>query len=187
MMVNVRYDVTSDLLDNIHDMQRKLAPKNVNKVVGRAVANQVRESILSYGEAHPNKMGAPSSGYYKGAAKGTSFTSDDNGATVTVTHVGINQRIYGGIIEAKKSKYLTIPVHVKAYNRRARDMELVPIIRRINGQVKMIGLAEPESRGKPGKMMFVLKEKVRQVGDVNIVPTEKEMAKAAHEALDREL
>jgi len=183
MFFAVHYDATGDLLADVANLRRRLAPERVSRIVGRSVAQQVRRHITAYGQAHPNKLGAPSSGYYQGAVRGTSFTSDANGARVTVSHVGIAQRIYGGVIQARKAKYLTIPVHVQAYNRRARDMQLVPIIRRINGQARMVGLAEPNS----GKMMFATKERVRQIGNPRIVPTQAEMEAEAYRALDAEL
>lgn len=183
MFFTISYDATGDLLADIKDMRRRLAPERVAGIAGRAVADLIRKHILEYGRTHPNKLGGVSTGYYQRAAKTTSYTVKGNVANVSVTHTGIMLRIYGGVVQAKRRKYLTIPVHALAHGKTAADMPLEPVIRHIGGKARMIGLADPDSK----KMMFVMKERVRQIGDRRVVPSQAEMEAAAQAAIDSKL
>ncbi len=142
--------MSGDLLAKVDAIREKLAPGRITSLVGNAVLEQRRRHFTEYSRAHPRKFGS-STGYYQRAAGNTTMTVDGTIASVTTTHIGLNQRIYGGLIVPRRGKYLTIPVDVQAANRSARSMNLVPVIRYIGGKARMVALALPGANGKPGK------------------------------------
>jgi len=178
--------ITGDLLKKVDAIRERLVPSRITTLVGKAVLEQRKRHLIEYGRAHPSRLGGKT-GYYQRAAENTAMTVNGASVSVTTTHVGINQRIYGGLIQPSRGKYLTIPVDVQAVNRNARSMNLVPIIRYIGGKARMVALAMPGSGGKSGKTMFAMRESVRQIGDPAVIPNESQVNQAIEAQLERNL
>jgi hypothetical protein len=71
----------------------------------RVAAHALREPLLALVRAHygilpPNKMGAPSTGFWRSAADSTYAVEGEDGLTVTTYKTGVRQRLYGGPINA---------------------------------------------------------------------------------------
>ncbi len=192
--------VTENATTMLRALIAKMEPVQVAYRSGYAVRELVVDHLNEYDAAHPNKFGAPRTHYYKTAADGTSLSVSDTLATIKVNQIGILQRIYGGKIVPKNTKYLTIPANAQAYARRARDFpNLVPLIRRKNGVVRAVALAEatttPLLKGfrkngqrrhgkvQGGRVYFWLVLEVNQQANPDIVPTEQEIEKCINDAL----
>lgn len=176
----IRVSVTPDgnLAVIATEIRASLDSSKLLQAVGKAVQRKVQESIRSYGASHPNKLGGPSTGYYERAASKTTLSVSANVATVNTSHIGIRLRIYGGEVVPKRGRYLAIPVDAQAHGRSPRDMNLVPVIRYFAGQRRMVALARQD-----GKRMFAMKERVRQIGDTRIVPSQSEIQAVIDEAV----
>lgn len=169
----VRFTSTGNPSDIAAGIRSTLAAPLVTLAAAKAVQSQRRAHLIDYGVAHPNKLGAPSTGYYRKAADNTVVTSSGNTASVTTTAVGITHRIYGGLISAKSSRYLAIPVDAQARGRSPRDMNLIPVVRHVGGRPRVVALQDAS-----GRRMFTLKERVRQVGDREVMPSEQQVQAA---------
>lgn len=178
----------------------KLHPTDVANTVGYTVKEMTVAHLKEYDANHPNKFGASRTHYYKGAADGTSLTVGGDTATISVNQTGILQRIYGGKIVPKNAKYLTIPANAQAYAKKARDFpNLVPLIRRKNGVVRAVALAEATTtpllkgfrksgeirRGKVtvGRVYFWLVLEVNQIGEPGIVPSREKVEQCIQDSL----
>jgi hypothetical protein len=129
---------------------KKLSPRFVNRIAGRAGQNFVRDYLFKFNTSHPNKMGGDRTNFYAQAARGTTWASDEIKAVISINQVGIRQRWLGGEIKARKGKYLTIPARAEAYGKRAREFPDLTLV--------FIG-------GKPALVQAnqtVLKDRVRE-------------------------
>lgn len=105
-------------------VSRALAPDRLRPLVGEAATRVYREHLRELDRTRPNKLGGKRTHFYAQARDGTDFTVDADGVTVSIRSVGIRQRYFGGPIEPKAAKYLTIPVHPNAHGRKAREFDL---------------------------------------------------------------
>lgn len=169
------------LLAEIQRIKAKLNPQTVAMIAAAAVADETQLHLIRYGAAHPNKLGGETTGYYQRLAANTVAAQTQNGASVTTTGPGVNQRIYGGVINAKAGRYLAIPVDALAHGKSPRSMNLTPVIRYINGKPRMVALEEPTT----GRRMFVLKASVKQAGDPEVVPSRTRLEEVIGGAVDK--
>jgi len=175
--------VTENLREGLAKLAERLTPRRVAFIAGQALLEQRKSHLIAYGQAHPGRMG-PTTGFYSRAADATSMSVGNYSATITTNHIGLNQRIYGGLISPVKGKYLTIPVDEQARGRNASSMDLVPVIRVIGGKARVVALALPDTKQKPGKRMFVMKESVKQIGDPEVIPSEAQIMSAVNAAME---
>jgi len=175
--------IKGDILAEIERVKSKLNPKAVAMIAARAVRDEMKQHLVSYGGSHPNKLGGTTTGYYQKLAGNTVASETQEGARVTTTGPGVNQRIYGGVITAKNGRYLAIPVDALAHGKSPRSMNLEPVIRYINGSPRMVALAEPMT----GRRMFVMKESVRQAGDPAVVPSADRFEEVINDAVGKAL
>lgn len=102
-------------------LQRKIAgcrPQRLNGFIGPAVAKLTRENFRSQPE---NKMGWPSTGFWRDAATSTNWQPLPDGVVISVPKQGVRQRYQGGTISAVNAGALTIPVSAQAYGHRASE------------------------------------------------------------------
>ena len=179
----------------------KMNPNEIGRLVGLAVLEKVKAHLVQYDADHPNKLGGQRTNYYATAAANTTLDISSESATISVVQTGINQRIYGGRITPKNSKYLTIPACAEAYAKRAGQFpNLIPMIRRKNGVVRAVALVEAQTqpllpgfrksgerrRGAEtgGKVYFWLVAEVNQIGEPGIVPSLEEIEGVVYSSLD---
>jgi hypothetical protein len=92
----------------------------------------------------PNKLGAPSTGYWESAAQGTSSRLvSDTTANVSVNQVGIRLHLLGGTVRPVTRKYLTIPAIAEAHGKRATEIPGLFVLRNKAGFPCALARHEP--------------------------------------------
>jgi hypothetical protein len=95
-----------------------MTPQRLAAATGPAVQNLFTGHLRRKGK---NKRGWPSTGFWAGAARSTSWATVPEGALVSVNQVGVRQRYFGGTIKPVNAKALTIPISPVAYGHTAKD------------------------------------------------------------------
>ena len=151
----------------------------LKEVVGRAGANTIRNHLFKINSARPNKLGGKRTKFYAQAARSTQHKAVDDGAVVSVNHVGIAQRYFGGTIRPRRSKYLTLPAVPRAYGKRAREIP----------GLKFVPFKKRAALVKDDTVFYWLVRSVTQQADSSVLPENSEMAahtaKAASAYTDR--
>jgi hypothetical protein len=163
---------------------KKLSPRFVNRIAGRAGQNFVREYLFKFNASHPNKMGGDRTNFYAQAARGTTWASDEIKAVISINQVGIRQRWLGGEIKAKPGHYLTIPARAEAYGRRAREFPDLTVAF-IGGKPALVQANQTAvsfskgkvKRGKEtgGVVYYWLVPSVVQEGDPEVMPSKEKL------------
>lgn len=170
------HDATQAILA---DAAARISPGVVNKLIGRAGQTFVRKHFYDLDAKRPNRLGGERVHFYGGAAKSTTFATTADGAVISVNQTGVRQRIQGGTILPKKSKYLTIPARAEAYGKRAREFNNLKVVRFGNVLALVVADATKLSKGKKGfraagetggGVMYWLVPKVVQKADPSVMP-----------------
>jgi hypothetical protein len=203
-IVTQRDDISS-LLERVKDAA---AAKGLTLVMGRAVANQVRDHLVAL-NAERHRYGR---NYYAQAARSVGVRATEGFALVTISQVGIRQRYYGGTIVPRTKRYLTIPARPEAYGMRAGEfndldftMVLDPksgnlraaLVRRASSSISIVKRKRKDGSfsfktkatdfNAGGVVMFWLVRKVSQAADPSVLPTREEMLETAFTAGKRRL
>lgn len=203
--VIVKRDDVSPLLERIRSAA---ASRGLMLVMGRAVATQIKDHLVAL-NAQRHRYGR---NYYARAARAVSVRAAGGFALITIAHVGIRQRFYGGEIRPRFGKYLTIPVAPEAHGMRARefnDLRFAMMVDPKSGDLRpalvrraSTAISFARRRGKDGVMrttvlagdyrnggqvMFWLARRVSQRPDPSVLPTRQEMLSTALEAGTRRL
>lgn len=164
------------------DMSRKLGsllaqvqnPADLLMVIGREAVNRLKKHYRLKDAREPNRLGGARTHFWLEVSRAVqSPVTRGKRVTVTINHPSIAQKVKGGIISAKRTRMLTIPVAPEAHGRTARttEQELGVQIFLINaGRGK--GLAA-EIEGQV-KLLYILKPSVKQEADPTALPEEKE-------------
>lgn len=167
----------------IKERLKIFTPKNIANVVGRAVSEKVRSHLFAYDRTHPNQLGGKRTHLFGKAAESVSFVSDERGATVGASQLGLRQRLLGGPISPKNGKHLTFPVIAEAYGKSPREFPNLFVM--FGKAHKPIGLGEKGAKGQPMTMFFVMTKKtINQQGDRTILPSPEEIANTAVAAIE---
>ncbi|MGI8438088.1 MAG: hypothetical protein ACR2NX_14520 [Chthoniobacterales bacterium] len=80
-------------------------------VLGRRGGDELRRHFQSK-ESIPNKLGGRKTGFWRQVANSVTASPPESGSRVrvSVTHQAFAQKVFGGIITAKRGEFLTIPV-----------------------------------------------------------------------------
>lgn len=145
-----------------------------------------------------NKYGYPTTGFYKKAARGTTWDYSPDGVTISVATDfapgAMNQRYFGGTINMK-DKLLTIPACAQAYGHRAGEFTNLRYVRfgiggpqalvvrpegtdrydfEKNKEIAVKGLGPRAVKRAKNRgqliVMYWLRESVDQDGDPNVMP-----------------
>lgn len=198
MSIGVRIDLRDTAQPALARVRGALQPAQLNPVVGRAARNVYRGHLFRLDRERPNAMGGKRTHFYAQAARGTSFTAEPDGVTVSIASIGIAQRFFGGVIRPQKAKWLTIPAVPEAHGKTASqfDLELV-----WNADRKPVALATKNTlavqitqnaqgkivkkhTGSLGRIMFWLRKSVTQEPDPSVLPRIDEVAGAAITAIN---
>jgi hypothetical protein len=170
---------------NIKDSARPELKKLIKKVsdptpglniAGRAVANLLKGHFRNR-DQEGNKLGGDRTHYWKGvqqAVNAPKAISKDT-VRVSISHPSILQKIFGGVIRAKRAGALTIPVNPLAYGRRASVLaqKLGTKLFRIKDS-----LAAKDASGKI-TIYYLLRKSVNQRPDPKALPPKEEIQKTA--------
>lgn len=192
-MISIRQ--TSDTVSpHLKKLVRDVRPEGaLGKVLGRAASNELRKFYRELNAKRPNKLGGKRSNFYSRVAEAVQQAVPGNGTlTIRVSHPHIAQRLYGGTVQARKGKYLAIPVHASGYGVYARIYPgTLAFIPARGGRGGYLVQAEektitrgPRKGGKRkaakpgGAMIYVLKGAITQRADPTVLPASARMASA---------
>jgi hypothetical protein len=149
---------------------------DVRKVMGRAIVGTLRKHFTRLDAERPNKLGGARTHFYGQVRRSVQQPelAGGDGVKVSINHVGIAQRYFGGEIVPKAAKWLTLPVHPEAYGHRARefsDLDFVPL----EGRRAMLVRSNPESPTNIGEVFFLLVKRVIQRADPTVLPSDEQV------------
>ena len=155
----------------------------VTPAVGAAVATLFQGH---FDQLPSNKLNWPSTGFWKRAAQNTSFEITGQNVAIKVDQEGVGQRRFGGWIQARRSKWLTIPARAEAYGKSARDF----------GNLRFVPFARPYEAALVEKtpasglrisdvVVYWLKKAVYQSPDSKVTPSAAEIHTVAMQAVER--
>ena len=162
--MTVQDDAIRELVSQVED------PRTVLMSAGNSVKKLLQTHYRKKNASEPNQLGAKRTNFWADVGRSVEGPiSSGNNVLVNITHPHIRQKIYGGKISAKRTKFLTIPIHPDAYDKRARVLE----------REKSIKLTFVETGGKKflagekdGRFQFfyLLKKSVNQKPWLNSLP-----------------
>lgn len=172
--------------DTITPAARAMAARARNpipglKIAGRALGNLLKTHYREKAQT-PNKLGGERSYFWLQVGRGVNGPEQTGKDTVSVSisHPAILQKIYGGIITAKRAKALTIPVQAQAYGRRASVLEHLLGLKLFRVKDALA------AKGADGKLTiyYLLKRSVNQKPDPTALPAADKMQAAASDAFN---
>jgi hypothetical protein len=159
-------------------------------------------------DAQRHRFGAH---YYRQAGDSVVAAKARGGAVVSITQVGIAQRLFGGTIVPRTAKMLTIPASPEAYGMRAGEFNDLVVRKVVDPQSGALRLALVRSdqvsiklvkhrkadgsvsiSAKPiaqlgGEVMFWLVKSVHQAADPTVLPYTEQMSATASTAIKTRL
>ncbi len=157
----------------------------VHELIGERASEVTRNHLNAIAQTRhrtAERLGAAPSGYWAQAAEKTSFRADEKGATVSINQPGISRVEHDvTIVPGAGKKYLTIPAMAEAYNQRAYRMDLIAIVRNIQGVRRAIALGKVSGKGKDRveTVWYWLVKSVTQKQDRSLLPSDEEYRLAA--------
>lgn len=157
-------------------LKKLKSPRPLLQAAGKAVEVTLRDHFKAR-QAEGNKKGWPSRGFWYGEpdSVATALALDkvtDTAATVVVADRRFVHKVTGGTIQAKRSKFLAIPLRAEAYalggkgSLRESQPDLFPI--RIGGKSGRLFLAKKQ--GNSFRAWFRLVRQVTQKPDPKALP-----------------
>lgn len=178
---------------------------DVLMVAGEAVANRIRFRFQELEATRPNKKNWPRQHFWADAYKSVQNPSRRAGAvTISINHLGVALRLFGGDTEPVTAKWLTIPATADAYGMRAREFGTLSfgfavneyghfqaaLIERAHSLVRFGGKRKDGTRSVTQTasvlqhVKFWLTKHTHHEPDPTVLPTEEQMAKAAVDRAD---
>ena len=170
----------------------------VRKVMGRGVATTLRKHFTALDEERANTMGGRRTHFYGQVRRSVQNPAlvGDSAVSVSINHVGIAQRYFGGTIEAAPGKALPIPARTEAYGRRPgefndlhlvvfKSLGLAALVQRDQTAVSIGRRRKDGSRQvkqgaeRGGGVFFWLVKRVYQQPDPTVLPTDEELQSSA--------
>lgn len=178
-------------------LQGVMTVKQLSKNVGEA------EVILfqsHFRNAPANKMGFPTTGFWKQAVRATNYQATDAGAVISVNQVGVRQRLLGGEIHPVNGKYLAIPARAEAYGKSPKEFDNLivafkgrqpyALVEAAATKVKLgrksrgtAGVRSYDTESTGGGVYFWLVKSVNQLPDPTAIPDEREIQQTAKETI----
>jgi hypothetical protein len=189
-----------------------LASDAARTIVGGSASNAVKGYLDDLEDNRPNQLGGARTHYWSSARQSTSFSLDSDGATVSISRIGMKLHYHGGTVTAgkgissfsgKPTRYLAIPARAEAHGRKPSDFhDLIPLWGR-NGPYALARsvstmIATTRSRAKNaasrpflvkrgseqgGEVMFWLKESVTLQPDPTVIPDGDEISSTVQDDL----
>lgn len=191
--------IRDDATPAVNAMNQFLTSRQIKRAVGVACTAHVKRHLLGLG---PNKMGFPSTGFYAGAAKGTTWDFTPEGVVIQVENESypgaMNQRFHGGPIDAK-DKLLTIPARAEFYGHRASEFDNLKVARfgktlalviaeggtgTVNFKTGRSQRVKGAGQRSEGAVAYWLVSHVDQDADPGVLPDQAELASTAILAVD---
>ena len=187
--------ITDRATPHLTRVEADLSSPGAKHAAGASVMLLILNHLVQLDAERPNALGGRRTNFYAKAGKSTSYAVNDIGATVSISAIGIAQRLFGGEIKPVNGKYLTIPARAEAYGRRAREFDTLEVLfgkngpyalaerghtdmkwgyKKIKGQKKREKYRDiARSRTVAGGMIFYwLVKSVSQAPDPSVLPEE---------------
>lgn len=185
--------ITVQVIDNATPALRRILdaarnPRGILMAAGRGVANLLRRHYTTVHAENPNKLGGPRTNFWLQVKRAVNApVVQGTGVVVAISHPAISHKVTGGIIRAKRAKFLTIPVSPEAYGRTASTFEHETGKKLI--LIKSTGRALLASVEGQGRLIaqYILRRSVTQRPDPNALPPMAEMERAALQAATQAL
>ncbi len=198
-------DDASPLLQRVKDAAQIAG---LSLVMARAIGILVKDHLVAL-NAERHRYGR---NYYAQAARSVSARAAGGFALISITQIGIRQRLYGGrIMPGPGKQFLTIPAVPEAYGMRAGEFQDLHVGRAMNpaGRIQWalirrastaISIARrkradgtiktsvrPGEMRAGGEVIFWLVRSVNQRADPSVLPTRQEMIATGVAAAERRL
>lgn len=201
MAFAISFQLTDGATGPLQRMAESVRTPEFRKVVGRAVANRLRKHFSELDSERANTMGGRRTHFYGQARRSVQNPElvGDSGVSVSINHVGIAQRYFGGPIEADPGHALAIPARAEAYGKRPGEFKDLHLV--VFGELGKAALVQNTqtalsvgrrrkdgsrtvSRGEEqgGGVFFWLVKRVNQRPDHSVLPTESDLQAAASAA-----
>ena len=135
MALSVKYNLVDAASPMLADIAA-LGPGKAAKVIAPAMRDLFRNRFFQLNTERPNRLGGKRQNFWNQVARGsaadpeprgTEASTDDQGVIVSINHVGIRQRIEGGVIKPTGGrKFLSIPAITEAYGTVPADWGFKP-------------------------------------------------------------
>lgn len=174
-------------------------PTGMLMVVGRELANTLKEHFRKKEQQEPNKLSPRREHFWLQVGRSVQNPEQTgyNSVSVTISDPRFAQKVFGGTITAKRAGALTIPVSERAYGRTASTFERETGLKLIlikTGGSKSNGFENAVLAAKVNgglEVEYLLTKSVTQQPDPTALPDENEIKRRAIERaqkyLDREL
>jgi hypothetical protein len=148
------------------------------------VANTLRKHFSKLDRQRPNRLGGTRTHFYGQVRRSVQqpVLLGGDGVKVSIPHVGIAQRYFGGKIEAKDDGWITVPASTETHGKSAREFDdldfvlfrpdLAALVQR-----EQSDLATGETTGDG--VFYWLKKEVEQKEDKSVLPTDEDLQTAA--------
>jgi len=187
-MLGIHIQTKDAATEVITDLEKDIEPDRVAPIIGRAGVNHIKGHLVSLDNSRANRLGGKRTHFYASAARSTNFQITSEGVVISINHVGVAQRYFGGTIRPVNAKRLTIPASAEAYGKRAGEFgKLEPVFGR-NG---IVGLRRPKHKTagrtrqgrytRGGEILFWLVKSATQAADKSVLPTEAELGAEVRE------
>lgn len=156
-------------------------PQRLNAFIGPAVAKLTRENFRGL---PTNKMGWPSTGFWRGAANSTSWQTLPEGVLISISQIGVRQRYQGGEIHAVNAKAMTVPVSAQAYGHVAADFPGSFLLKTKKG-AWIVQYGGGRKHDTTLEFLFKLVTSVTQEANSNVLPSDEEITSTALAAAEK--
>lgn len=142
-------------------------------------------------DLEPNAKGWPKQHFWGQMRRATAYLSADaNGAVVVIADKRINQRIFGGTLKPRETKFMAIPAIAEAYGHRPGEFDFLKIHRFRSGALALVetdrtivrfGRTRRDGtrkttvvgRSRRGRVWYWLARSVKQDKDPQALPPER--------------
>lgn len=185
-----------DLLRNLGTLGRAISrPVGVMKVAGRAAANLTRKHYRTKDQKERNKLSDRREHFWLQVMRSVQspvINASGTRAVIGITHPAIAQKVFGGVIRAKRKRNLSIPVDPDAYGRAPSTFEAETGLELIFIKQNRHSLLATRVDGTDTlQVRYLLTPSVRQDKDPTALPEEKDLeaavVKGALSAIDGQL
>ena len=178
MEITVTDEASPALRRYLQRLSGARAGEELHRTIAFEMEHEMRKHLRVHYATKGNKLGAPSTGFWKRAIESTEVSASGVVGTLSIRERGVALRYYGGTVTAKRKKVLTIPIAAEAHGKRAGEIAGLFRVRDVLG--RRIGKGET-ARFVP---MFLLRKSTKHVADKAILPPEADMVKAAVSAAE---
>lgn len=156
----------------LKQLRAEMHRRGLRSVMARAGVNTVKAHLTNIDSTRANRLGGTRTHFYSHAADSTQFQLQGKGFIISINHVGMALRYYGGRVKPVNRKYLTIPARARAHGKRAREFTAAKVgyaHGRRSRKVRpfYIYLGEPTNP----TILYWLVKSVKQRGDKTVLPS----------------